>query len=212
MSGKAANSLHSPVKPTAPGSKVAASSAANRTVLSNKQQPSASVVTPAKAGQKLPGPGKPGRAVAAVSQAVQSKAPVTTKAPESCSSSSSESEEEKETPTVKASAPKVGKEPAGQSECMCCALPSPQIRSLPYHSMLLSVPLLERSKQLFLGRLQEYCKAGSSGALWDESSMLASILSSRCCAKEFVCISVSIALYRAGGECSISEQDAALMQ
>ncbi|XP_042682045.1 treacle protein [Centrocercus urophasianus] len=108
VSGKAANSLHSPVKPTAPGSKVAASSAANRTVLSNKQQPSASVVTPAKAGQKLPGPGKPGRAVAAVSQAVQSKAPVTTKAPESCSSSSSsESEEEKETPTVKTSAPKV---------------------------------------------------------------------------------------------------------
>lgn len=133
VSGKAANSLHSPIKPTAPGSKVAVPSAANRTVLSNKQHPSASVVTPTKAGQKLPGPGKPGQAVAAVSQAGQSKAPVMTKAPESCSSSSSESEEEKEITTVKASAPKVGKEPAGQSECMCCALTSLQIRSQPYH-------------------------------------------------------------------------------
>ncbi|XP_019475864.1 treacle protein, partial [Meleagris gallopavo] len=116
-SGKAANSLHSPIKPTAPGAKVAVPSAANKTVLSNKQQPSASVVTPTKAGQKLPGPGKPGQAVAAASQAVQSKAPVMTKAPESCSSSSSESEEEKETPTVKASAPKVElKQAAGEAE------------------------------------------------------------------------------------------------
>uniref|UniRef100_A0A8C3LQ17 Uncharacterized protein n=1 Tax=Chrysolophus pictus TaxID=9089 RepID=A0A8C3LQ17_CHRPC len=117
VSGKAANSLHSPIKPTAPGSKVAVPSAANRTVLSNKQHPSASVVTPTKAGQKLPGPGKPGQAVAAVSQAGQSKAPVMTKAPESCSSSSSESEEEKEIPTVKASAPKVElKQAAGKAE------------------------------------------------------------------------------------------------
>ncbi|XP_015731212.1 treacle protein isoform X4 [Coturnix japonica] len=118
-SGKAANSLHSPVKPAAPGSKVAVPSAANRTVLSNKQQPSASVVTPAKAGQKLPGPGKPGGAVAAVSQAGQSKAPIITKAPESSSSSSSssESEEEKETPTVKTPAPKVElKQAAGKAE------------------------------------------------------------------------------------------------
>eukprot|EP00076_Gallus_gallus_P000936 NP_001012803.2 Treacher Collins-Franceschetti syndrome 1 [Gallus gallus] len=117
-SGKAANSLHSPVKPTASGSKAAVPCAANRTVLSNKQQPSASVVTPAKAGQKLPSPGKPGRDAAAVSQAGQSKAPVMTKAPESSSSSSSsESEEEKETPTVKAPAPKVElKQAAGESE------------------------------------------------------------------------------------------------
>ncbi|XP_015149273.2 treacle protein isoform X1 [Gallus gallus] len=117
-SGKAANSLHSPVKPTASGSKAAVPCAANRTVLLNKQQPSASVVTPAKAGQKLPSPGKPGRDAAAVSQAGQSKAPVMTKAPESSSSSSSsESEEEKETPTVKAPAPKVElKQAAGESE------------------------------------------------------------------------------------------------
>ncbi|XP_046782943.1 treacle protein isoform X2 [Gallus gallus] len=117
-SGKAANSLHSPVKPTASGSKAAVPCAANRTVLSNKQQPSASVVTPAKAGQKLPSPGKPGRDAAAVSQAGQSKAPVMTKAPESSSSSSSsESEEEKETPTVKAPVPKVElKQAAGESE------------------------------------------------------------------------------------------------
>ncbi|XP_065590796.1 treacle protein isoform X4 [Cyrtonyx montezumae] len=108
VSGKAANSLHSPVRPTAPGSKVAVPSAANRTVLSNKQQPNASGVASAKAGQKLPGPGKPGQAV---SQAGQSKAPVMTKAAESSSSSSSssssESEDEKETPTVKAPVPKV---------------------------------------------------------------------------------------------------------
>ncbi|POI22376.1 hypothetical protein CIB84_013875, partial [Bambusicola thoracicus] len=119
VSGKAANSLHSPVKPTALGSKAAVPSAANRTVLSNKQQPSASVVTPAKAGQKPPGPVKPGRDAAAVSQAGQSKAPVMTKAPESSSSSSSssESEEEKETPTVKAPAPKVElKQAAGEAE------------------------------------------------------------------------------------------------
>ncbi|NXJ14100.1 TCOF protein, partial [Odontophorus gujanensis] len=109
VSGKAANSLHSPVKSAASGSKVAVPSAADRTVLSNKQQPNASAVASAKAGHKLPGPGKPGRAVAAMSQAGQSKAPVMTKAPESSSSSSSssESEEEKETPTVKAPVPKV---------------------------------------------------------------------------------------------------------
>ncbi|OXB59442.1 hypothetical protein ASZ78_004801 [Callipepla squamata] len=120
VSGKAANSLHSPVKPAAPGSKVAVPSAANRTVLSNKQQPNASAVASAKAGQKLPGPGKPGRAVAAVSQAGQSKAPVITKAPESSSSSSSsssESEEEKETLTVKAPVPKVElKQATGSAE------------------------------------------------------------------------------------------------
>ncbi|XP_021265786.1 treacle protein isoform X1 [Numida meleagris] len=117
VSGKAANSLHSPIKSTAPGRKVVVPSAANRTVLSNKQQPNAPAMAPAKAGQKLPGPGKSGRAVAAVSQAGQSKAPVMTKAPESSSSSSSssESEEEKETLTVKAPAPKVELKQATES-------------------------------------------------------------------------------------------------
>lgn len=122
MSGKAANSLHSPNKPTAPAGKAAVLSAANRTVVSNKQQPNAPAASaaPAKAGQKLPGPGKPGHAATAVAKVGQSKAPVMTKAAESSSSSSSsESEEENETPTAKAPAPKVGKEPAGCGKCMC---------------------------------------------------------------------------------------------
>ncbi|XP_054697509.1 treacle protein isoform X1 [Grus americana] len=121
VSGKAANSLHSPTKPAAPASKVAVLSAANRTVVSNKQQlnaPAASAA-PAKAGQKLPGPGKPGHAATAAAKVGQNKAPVATKAPESSSSSSSssESEEEKEVPTVKTSAPKVEpKQAAGAAE------------------------------------------------------------------------------------------------
>lgn len=120
MSGKAANSLHSPNKPTTPPGKAAVLSAAKRTVVSNKQQPNAPTAssTPAKAGQKLPSPGKPGHAATPVAKVSQSKAPVTTKAPESSSSSSSESEEEKETPTVKTPAPKVGKEPVGCGICM----------------------------------------------------------------------------------------------
>ncbi|XP_075020872.1 treacle protein isoform X2 [Calonectris borealis] len=122
VSDKAANSLHSPNKPTAPAGKAAALSAASRTVVSNKQQPNAPAASaaPAKAGQKLPGPGKPGHAAAAAAKVGQSKAPVTTKAPESSSSSSSsssESEEEKKTPTVKAPAPKVElKHAAGAAE------------------------------------------------------------------------------------------------
>ena len=124
MSGKAANSLHSPNKPTAPAGKAAVLSAVNRTVVSNKQQPNAPAVSaaPAKAGQKLLSSGKPGHATTATAKTGQSKAPVTTKAPESSSSSSSsssESEEEKETPTAKVPAPKVGKEPAGCGKCMC---------------------------------------------------------------------------------------------
>ncbi|XP_072728381.1 treacle protein isoform X2 [Ciconia boyciana] len=110
--GKAANSLHSPNKPTAPAGKAAVLSAENRTVVSNKQQPNASAASaaPTKAGQKLPSPGKPGHAATASAKVGQSKAPVMTKAPESSSSSSSsssESEEEKEMPTAKAPAPKV---------------------------------------------------------------------------------------------------------
>ncbi|KFV45868.1 hypothetical protein N328_10523, partial [Gavia stellata] len=111
VSGKAANSLHSPNKPTTPAGKAAVPSAANRTVVSNKQQPNAPAASAAlaKAGQKLPSPGKPGHAATATAKVGQSKAPVTTKAPESSSSSSSssESEEEKETPTAKAPVPKV---------------------------------------------------------------------------------------------------------
>lgn len=99
-------------------------SAANRTVVSNKQQPNAPAVSaaPAKAGQKLPGPGKPGHAATVTAKVGQSKAPVMTKAPESSSSSSSssssESEDEKETPTAKAPAPIVGKDPTGCGRCM----------------------------------------------------------------------------------------------
>ncbi|NXS72500.1 TCOF protein, partial [Pandion haliaetus] len=120
VSGKTANSLHSPNKPTAPAGKAAVPSAANRTVVSNKQQPNAPAVStaPAKAGQKLPGPGKPGHAATAAAKVGQSKAPVMTKAPESSSSSSSsESEDEKETLTAKAPAPKVEpKQAAGAAE------------------------------------------------------------------------------------------------
>ncbi|CAN8189950.1 unnamed protein product [Coccothraustes coccothraustes] len=103
--GKAANSLHSPPKPAAPTGRAEGLSAADRTVLSNKQQPNAPAAAPSPAkAQKLPG-----HATAAVAKVGQSKAPVTTKAPEgssSSSSSSSESEEEEETPTAKAPAPK----------------------------------------------------------------------------------------------------------
>uniref|UniRef100_A0A663F6U3 Treacle protein domain-containing protein n=1 Tax=Aquila chrysaetos chrysaetos TaxID=223781 RepID=A0A663F6U3_AQUCH len=123
VSGKTANSLHSPNKPTAPAGKAAVPSAANRTVVSNKQHPNAPAVSaaPAKAGQKLPGPGKPGHAATVAAKVGQSKAPVMTKAPESSSSSSSssssESEDEKETPTAKAPAPIVEpKQAAGAAE------------------------------------------------------------------------------------------------
>ncbi|XP_062358231.1 treacle protein isoform X1 [Cinclus cinclus] len=116
VGGKGANSLHSPSKTTAPAGRAAGLSAADRTVLSNKQQRNASAAAPAPAkAQKLLSPGKPGHATAAVAKVGQSKAPVTTKAPESSSSSSSsESEEEEETPTVKAPAPKA--EPAAEAE------------------------------------------------------------------------------------------------
>ncbi|NWI44244.1 TCOF protein, partial [Picathartes gymnocephalus] len=118
VGGKAANSLHSPPKPTAPAGRAVELPAADRTVLSNKQQPNAPAAAPAPAkAQKLPGPGKPGHATAAVAKVGQSKAPVMTKAPESSSSSSSsssESEEEEETPTAKAPAPKA--EPAAGAE------------------------------------------------------------------------------------------------
>ncbi|XP_038006064.1 treacle protein isoform X3 [Motacilla alba alba] len=118
VGGKASNSLHSPPKPTAPAGRAEGLSAADRTVLSNKQQPNALAAAPAPGkDQKLPGPGKPGHATAAVVKAGQSKAPVTTKAPESSSSSSSsssESEEEEETPAVKAPAPRA--EPAAGAE------------------------------------------------------------------------------------------------
>ncbi|NXR58727.1 TCOF protein, partial [Rhadina sibilatrix] len=115
VGGKAGNSLHSPPKPAAPAGRAAGLSAAGRTVLSNKQQPNAPAPTLAKA-QKLPSPGKPGHATAAVAKVGQSKAPVMTKAVESSSSSSSssESEEEEETPTAKAPAPKA--EPAAEAE------------------------------------------------------------------------------------------------
>ncbi|NWS59056.1 TCOF protein, partial [Chunga burmeisteri] len=122
VTGKAANSLRSPNKSTAPAGKAAVLSTANRTVVSNKQQPNAPAAsaTPAKAGQKLLSPRKPGHAATAAAKISQNKTPVTTKAPESSSSSSSsssESEEEKETPTVKASAPKVElKQAAGAAE------------------------------------------------------------------------------------------------
>ncbi|NWS80741.1 TCOF protein, partial [Toxostoma redivivum] len=114
VGGKAANSLHSPPKPTAPAGRAAGLSAADRTVLSNKQQPNAPAAAPAPAkAQKLPG-----HTTAAVAKVGQSKAPVTTKAPESSSSSSSnsssESEEEEEMPAVKAPAPKA--EPAAGAE------------------------------------------------------------------------------------------------
>ncbi|NXN22910.1 TCOF protein, partial [Nycticryphes semicollaris] len=120
VSGKAVNSLNSPHKPTTPVRKAATPSAANRTVVSNKQQPNAPAASasPAKAGQKLPGAGKTGHATTATAKVGQSKASVTTKAPEiSSSSSSSESEEEKETPAVKTPAPKVElKQAAGAAE------------------------------------------------------------------------------------------------
>lgn len=131
-SGKAANSLHSPHKPSAPAGKAALPSAANRTVGLNKQQPSAPAASPAKAGQKQPAPGKPAQAATAVSKGGQSKALVTTKVAESSSSSSSsgssssssDSEEEKEAPAAKPPAPKVGKEPAGRASArvlrLCC--------------------------------------------------------------------------------------------
>lgn len=125
MSGKAANSRHSPKKPTAPAGKAAAFSAVNRTVVANKQQPNALAASAAlaKAEQKLPGPGKPGLAATAVAKVGQSKAPVTTKAPEGSSSSSdsssSESEEKNEAPTAKTPAPKVGKEPMECGKCTC---------------------------------------------------------------------------------------------
>lgn len=121
VGGKAANSLHSPPKPTAPAGRAAGLPAADRTVLSNKQQLNAPAAAPAPAkAQKLPSSGKPGHATAVVAKVGQSKAPVTTKAPESSSSSSSssESEEEEETPTAKAPAPKTGKEPAGWDRCV----------------------------------------------------------------------------------------------
>ncbi|XP_064528106.1 treacle protein isoform X2 [Pseudopipra pipra] len=120
VGGKAANSLHSPPKPTAPAGRAAALPAPDRTVLSNnKQQPNALAAAPAPAkAQKLPAPGKPKHATAAVAKVGQSKAPVVSKAPESSSSSSSsssESEEEQETP--KAPAPKAEpKQAAGAAE------------------------------------------------------------------------------------------------
>ncbi|XP_053846867.1 treacle protein isoform X4 [Vidua macroura] len=117
VGGKAANSLHSPPKPAAPAGRAEGLSAADRTVLSNKQQPNAPAAAPAPAkAQKLPGPGKPGHATGAVAKVGQTKAPVKTTAPESSSSSSSssESEEEEETPAVKATAPKA--EPAAGAE------------------------------------------------------------------------------------------------
>ncbi|XP_067161153.1 treacle protein isoform X2 [Apteryx mantelli] len=120
VSGKAANSLHSPNKTTAPADKAVVASAVHRTVVSNKQKPSAPAVSAplAKAGQKLASPEKLGHAVAALGKVGQSKAPVTTNAPESSdSSSSSESEEEKETPAVNSAAPKVElKQAAGVAE------------------------------------------------------------------------------------------------
>ncbi|XP_059715817.1 treacle protein isoform X3 [Haemorhous mexicanus] len=119
VGGRAANSLHSPPKPAALAGRAEGLSAADRTVLSNKQQPNAPAAAPSPAkAQKLPGPGKPGHATAAVAKVGQSKAPVTTKAPESSSSSSSssssESEEEEEAPTAKAPVPKA--EPAAGAE------------------------------------------------------------------------------------------------
>ncbi|KAM9531741.1 treacle protein isoform 2-T2 [Guaruba guarouba] len=121
VSGKAAtNSLHSPNVPTAPAGKAAVPSAAERTVVSNKQQPNAlaAAASPAKAGQKLPGPGKSGHVTTATTTVGQSKAPVLTKAPESSSSSSSsESDEEEVTPTAKGPAPRVeAKQAAGAAE------------------------------------------------------------------------------------------------
>uniref|UniRef100_A0A8C4PB41 Treacle ribosome biosis factor 1 n=1 Tax=Dromaius novaehollandiae TaxID=8790 RepID=A0A8C4PB41_DRONO len=120
VSGKAANSLHSPNKTAAPADKAVVASAVHRTVVSNKQKPNAPAASapPAKAGQKLASPEKLGHAVAAPGKVGQSKAPVTTNAPESSdSSSSSESEEEKETPAVNPAAPKVElKQAAGAAE------------------------------------------------------------------------------------------------
>lgn len=126
MGGKAANSLHSPNKATAPAGKGAALSAQNRAVLSNKQQPNAPAASAAlaKAGQKLPSPRKPEHGTTAMAKVGQSKAPVMTKAPESSSSStssSSESEEENKTPTTKAPAPKAGEEPAECGKCVCAS-------------------------------------------------------------------------------------------
>lgn len=218
-SGKAANSLHSPHKPSVPAGKAALPSAANRTVGLNKQQPSAPAASPAKAGQKQPAPGKPAQAATAVSKGGQSKAPVTTKAAESSSSSSSsgssssssDSEEEKQAPAAKPPAPKVGKEPVGRASArvlrLCCR--SGVSRAV---GVSLSARLLGSSEHcLLLGRLQQR-EAGSSGALLDESSMFASALSSRSCAEEFfVCISGSIQHHKAGDECSISGGGAALI-
>ncbi|NWR26535.1 TCOF protein, partial [Tachuris rubrigastra] len=122
VGGKAANSLHSPPKPTVPAGRAAALPAPDRTVPSNnKQQPNALAAAPAKA-QKLPAPGKPRNATAATAKVGQSKAAVVSKAPEgssssSSSSSSSESEEEQETLTVKAPAPRAEpKQAAGAAE------------------------------------------------------------------------------------------------
>ncbi|NWQ60967.1 TCOF protein, partial [Neopipo cinnamomea] len=120
VGGKAANSLHSPPKPTAPAGRAAALPAPDRTVLSNnKQQPSALAAAPAPSkAQKLPAPGKPRHATATTAKVGQSKAPAVSKAPESSSSSSSsESEEEQETPTAKAPVPKAEpKQAAGAAE------------------------------------------------------------------------------------------------
>ncbi|XP_062443059.1 treacle protein isoform X5 [Rhea pennata] len=109
VSGKAANSLHSPNKTTAPADKAVVASAVHRTVVSNKQKPNVPAVSAplAKAGQKLASPEKLGHGVAALGKVGQSKAPVATNAPESSdSSSSSESEEEKEAPAANSTAPK----------------------------------------------------------------------------------------------------------
>ncbi|NXM25291.1 TCOF protein, partial [Oxyruncus cristatus] len=121
VGGKAANSLHSPPKPTALAGRAAALPAPDRTVLSNnKQQPNALAAAPAPAkAQKLSSPGKPRHATTAVAKVGQNKAPVVSKAPESSSSSSSssESEEEQETPTARAPAPKAEpKQAAGAAE------------------------------------------------------------------------------------------------
>ncbi|XP_050167949.1 treacle protein isoform X1 [Myiozetetes cayanensis] len=116
VGGKAANSLHSPPKPTAPAGRAAALPAPDRTVLSNnKQQPNAVAAAPAPAkAQKLPASGKPRHATAATAKVGQSKAPESSS---SSSSSSSESEEERETPTAKAPAPKAEpKQAAGAAE------------------------------------------------------------------------------------------------
>ena len=157
VTGKAANSLRSPNKPAAPAGKTAVLPAANRTVVSNKQQPNvpAASAAPAKAGQKLPSPGKPRQTATAVAKVGQSKAPVMTKAPESSSSSSSssssESEEEKEMPTAKAPAPKVGKEPSGCGKCMC----APALLRIRSEPCLQHVPFSSLA-----GKLGDACSLG----------------------------------------------------